>query len=72
MGHQAHHFTGTNTYLLHLELDGRFDLINFLRHGLLVGEKTRELASLVQARTQQTRDLLNERLGRQEGIIPEM
>lgn len=58
-------------YLLHLELDGGFDLINFLRHGLLVGKKTRELAGLVQTRTQQTWDLFDEGFRCKEGIISE-
>lgn len=55
--------------LLHLELDGGLDFVNLGGHRLLVGEQTRELASLVQARTKETRNLLDQRLGSKEGIV---
>lgn len=56
-------------YLLHLELDGGFDLIHLGIHVLIVGEQRGELASLVQTRTQDTRDLLDQRLRSEEGIV---
>lgn len=55
--------------LLHLELDGRLDLLDLSQHRLLVGEQTRELASLVQTGTQQTGNLLDQRLGSQESVV---
>lgn len=55
--------------LLHLELDCGLDLFDLAQHRLLVGQQTRELASLVQTGTQQTRNLLNQRLGGQESVI---
>lgn len=59
----------TEPYLLHLELDGGFDLINLDVEVLVVGEQGGEFASLVEPRPQDTRDLLDQRLGRQECII---
>lgn len=56
-------------YLLHLELNGSFDLIDFLRHGLLMGEKTRELAGFVQTGTQKTGDLFDESVRGQESVV---
>lgn len=56
-------------HLLHLEFDGGFDLFHLSAHVLIVGEQGGELASLVQTRAQDTRDLLNQRLGSQEGIV---
>lgn len=56
-------------YLLHLEFDGGFDLIHLGIQVLIVGEQGGELAGLVQARAQDTGDLLDQRLGGQEGII---
>jgi hypothetical protein len=55
--------------LLHLELDGGLDFINLSSHRFLVGEQTRELASLVQARTEQTGNLLDQGLGGKEGVV---
>ncbi len=57
------------TYLLHLELDGSLDFIDLGHHGFLVREKTREFTSLVKTRTQETGDLLNQSLRREESII---
>jgi hypothetical protein len=54
--------------LLHLELDGGLDFVNLCGHRLLVGEQTRELAGLVQARTEQTGNLLDQGLGGKEGV----
>lgn len=45
-------------HLLHLELDGGLDLVH-LGNEVLVGEQGGELASLVQPRAQDTRDLLD-------------
>lgn len=56
-------------YLFHLEFDCGFDLIHLGVQVLIVGEKRWELSGFVQARTQNTRDLLNQGLGGQEGII---
>lgn len=49
-------------YLLHLEFDGGLDLIHLGHQVLVVGEQGGELASLVQPRAQDTRDLLDQRL----------
>lgn len=57
------------TYLLHLEFDGGFDLVDFGGHRFVVLQQTRKLAGLVQAWTQQTWDLLDQRLGGQEGVV---
>lgn len=50
------------TYLLHLEFDSRLDLVHLGHHVLIVGEQGGELAGLVQPRSQDTRDLLDQRL----------
>jgi hypothetical protein len=55
--------------LLHLELDGGLDLINLCCHRLGVSQKTRELSGFVKTWTQQTRDLLDERLGGKESVV---
>lgn len=55
--------------LLHLEFDGGLDLVNLCSHRLLVGEQTRELASLVQTRTKETGNLLDQGLRRKEGVV---
>lgn len=52
----------SRAYLLHLEFDGRFDLIHLGVQVLVVGEQGGELAGLVQTRTEDTRDLLDQRL----------
>ena len=54
--------------LLHLELDGLLDVVDLVGHRVVVGEETRELAGLVQARAQDTWDLLDERLRCQKCI----
>jgi hypothetical protein len=54
--------------LLHLELNGLLELGNLGGHGLFVLEETRELTSLVEARTKNTWDLLDQRWRAQEGI----
>lgn len=56
-------------YLLHLEFDSRLDLVHLGHHVLIVSEQGGELASLVQPRAQDTRDLLDQRLRGQEGIV---
>ena len=56
-------------YLLHLEFDGGFDLVHLGIHVLIVGEQRGELAGLVQSRAQDTRDLLDQRLRGQEGVV---
>lgn len=58
-----------STYLLHLEFDCGFDLIHLGSHVLVVGEQGGELAGLVQSRTEDTRDLLDQRLRGQEGVV---
>ena len=52
----------TFQYLLHLELDGALEVVDLLLHVVGVGEKSRELSGLVQTGSQQTRDLLDQRL----------
>ena len=59
---QAQHF-------LHLELDGGLDLINFSSHGLGVSQQTGEFTSLVQTGSQQSWNLLDQRLGGQKGVV---
>lgn len=56
-------------HLLHLEFDSRLDLVHLGHHVLIVSEQGGELASLVQPRAQDTRDLLDQRLRGQEGIV---
>lgn len=55
--------------LLHLELDGRLDLLDLAQHRFRVGQRTRELTGLVEARAEKTRDLLDQRLAGQESIV---
>lgn len=59
----------SQAYLLHLEFDGGFDLIHLGIHVFVVGEQGGELAGLVQPRAQDTRDLLDQRLRGQEGVV---
>merc|ERR1711935_1217452 len=49
--------------LLELELDVGTDLVHLVVHGVSRGEERRELTGLVETGAQQTRDLLDERLG---------
>ena len=55
--------------LLHLELDGGFDLINLLLHILTTGKKGRELSSLGQTRTKKTGNLLDHVVRGKEEIV---
>ena len=55
--------------LLHLELDGGLEFFNLGGQGIGVGQDGRELAGLVEARTEDTGNLLDERFGGEEGII---
>ena len=55
--------------LLHLELDGSLEFFNLGSQGVGVGQDGRELAGLVETRTEDTGDLLNERFGGEESII---
>ena len=57
------------SYLLHLELDGALDLVDLAGHAVLVSQQTGELAGLVQTRAQDTRNLLDDRLGGQESVV---
>ena len=56
-------------YLLHLELDGGAHLLDLANHALVVSEHGGELASLVEAWTQNTWDRLDQGVGGQESII---
>lgn len=58
-----------NTHLFHLELDGGLDLIYLVIQLLRMSAHGWELASLVEARAHQTRNLLDESIGGDEGII---
>ena len=54
---------------LHLELDGGLDFVDLLRHGLGVSQETRELSGLVETWTEQSGNLLDERLRGEEGVV---
>lgn len=56
-------------YLFHLEFDCGLDLIHLGIQVLVVGEQRGEFSGFVQARAKDTRDLLNQGLGSQEGIV---
>ena len=56
-------------YLLHLELDGSLNFLNLSNHGISVRQRSREFTSLVQARAQQTRNLLDQSFTSKESII---
>ena len=56
-------------YLLHLELDGGAHILHLGQHGLVVADGRGELSSLGQARTQDTGDHLDQRLGCQESVV---
>merc|ERR1711946_1467 len=60
---------GQTEDLLHMELDGGFDLFNLGGHRLAVGEGGREFTSLVETRTKKTGDLLDESFTGQKGVI---
>lgn len=55
--------------LLELELDGSLDLGNLLGQVLVVGNGGGELTGLVETRTQETRDLLDEGIRGQEDVV---
>ena len=55
--------------LLELELDGALDLVDLLLQVLVVRHGRGELARLGQTGAQQTWDLLDQRLGSQEGVV---
>jgi len=55
--------------LLELELDLALELIALLEDVVRVGEEGGELASLVKTGSQQTRDLLDERVGSEEHVV---
>lgn len=55
--------------LLHLELDGGLDLSDLLGDGLVVGDEGGELSGLVESRSEETRNLTEDGLRREEGIV---
>jgi len=55
--------------LLKLELDGRLNLVDLVLEVLGVGDGGRELSGLGKTGTEQSRDLLDEGLGSQEGVV---
>mmetsp|Transcript_19382 Transcript_19382/g.42154 ORF Transcript_19382/g.42154 Transcript_19382/m.42154 type:complete len:246 (+) Transcript_19382:66-803(+) len=55
--------------LLHLELDGRLNLINLLLHVITAGEESGELTSLGKTGSQKTGDLPNHVVGCHEEIV---
>mmetsp|Transcript_15986 Transcript_15986/g.28434 ORF Transcript_15986/g.28434 Transcript_15986/m.28434 type:complete len:238 (-) Transcript_15986:94-807(-) len=55
--------------LLQLELNRRLNLVNLDLERLVVGDEGGELAGLVQTRTKQTRNHLDDRLGGKEGLV---
>ena len=57
------------TYLLHLEFDSGLDFIHFVSQLFRMSTHGGELASFVEARAYQTRDLLDEGIRGDEGII---
>ena len=57
------------SYLLHLELDGGTNIFNFCHHGFIVCQHRWKLASLVQTRTNDTWDLLDQRIRSKESIV---
>ena len=63
------HWHPSLSYLLHLKADGGLHFIHLVYHVVRVSEKSGELASLAQARTQQPWDLLDETVWCQEGIV---
>jgi len=55
--------------LLELKLDGGFQLLDLGDHVVSVSDHRREFTGLVQPGTQDTRDLLDERVGSQESVV---
>lgn len=56
-------------HLLELELDGGGDVLSLGLDGVLVGDERRELAGLVETGAEDTRELLDERVRRKEGVV---
>jgi len=66
------HVADRNTetqHLLHLELDGGLHVIHLLLEVIGVSDHGGELSRLVQARAQQSWNLLDEGVGAEEGVI---
>jgi hypothetical protein len=68
------HFYVTNSntqteHLLKLELDGSTDLIGLISQGVTVRDGGRELTNLVETRTQETGNLLDQSLRGKESIV---
>jgi len=64
--------TNSNTEtenLLQLELDGGTELVGLIGQGIVVGDGSRELTDLVETRTQETRNLLDQSFGSKESIV---
>ena len=55
--------------LLHLELDGGLDVVHLTDHVVLVSQHGGKLTRLVQTGSQETGNLLDERFGREEGVV---
>lgn len=56
-------------HLLELELDGRLDVVDLLLKVLGVRDRRRELAGLRETWTQETRNLLDQSVRRQESVV---
>mmetsp|Transcript_3659 Transcript_3659/g.9181 ORF Transcript_3659/g.9181 Transcript_3659/m.9181 type:complete len:253 (-) Transcript_3659:97-855(-) len=56
-------------HLLQLELDGLLDVVHLGLEGLVVGHEGGELSGLVEARPEQTGNLLDDGLGGEEGAV---
>ena len=68
------HFEVTNSNtktenLLQLELDGGTEFVGLVGQGVRVRDGSRELTDLVETRTQETRDLLDQSFGSKESIV---
>ena len=66
--HIAHRH-GQAKNLLHLELDGGFDVVDFANHVVLVGQHSWEFTSLVQTWAQKTWDLFDQGFRSKESIV---
>jgi len=67
-GHVANG-NGQTQDLLELELDGSLQLLDLGHHVVTVGDHGGEFTGLVQTGTQDTRDLLDERVRSQESVV---
>jgi len=56
-------------HLLHLELDGGADFLSLLLHAFAGGDDGGEFTSLVKSRSQKTRDLLDQGVGREVLVV---